>query len=463
MKPIRIFLFTALLFVSFVGDAQTVLWATAYDGGGGGGTLIRSDSSGSNFYAAHIFNNISTGVYPLGYLLYATNGKIYGLTDYGGNLNGGVAYSYDPANGAYSVIHHYINDTQNGNGNEAGFIEGNNGLLYGVCQYGGAYGFGIIYTIDPATNNFQVIHSFNDTTGASPLGNMLMVNGIMYGMTTVGGANAWGVIYSFDPLTNNYSKLYDFDCTTGCNPIRSEFIKATNGKLYGMTSQGGVYGYGVIFSFDLTNNSFTKLHEFDGYNGWGAIGRLLQASNGLLYGMTHRGGTLNHGTIFSYNIDSNIYTKLVNFVDTNGAFPYGGLIQAANGHLIGTNDAFGLYPWGTIFSYDITNNALSILLNLDWYNDGGYPWCDVLETPAIPTALQTFSSNKTFTVYPNPAINSITINGCQSPVEFVDVYGRIIKTLVTDVRAITTVDITQFPDVFFVRNGDGLVKKIVRL
>ena len=40
-------------------------------------------------------------------------------------------------------------------------------------------------------------------------------------------------------------------------------IQASDGKLYGMTSHGGSNGYGVIFSFDPSTSTYTKLKDFD--------------------------------------------------------------------------------------------------------------------------------------------------------------------------------------------------------
>ena len=88
-------------------------------------------------------------------------------------------------------------------------------------------------------------------------------------------------------------------------------MQATDGKLYGMTSRGGSLGYGVIFSFDPSSATYTKLHDFDSTNGANPTGSLMQASDGKLYGLTRNGGpTLtnpdygrrgDYGVIFSYD------------------------------------------------------------------------------------------------------------------------------------------------------------------
>jgi uncharacterized repeat protein (TIGR03803 family) len=95
--------------------------------------------------------------------------------------------------------------------------------------------------------------------------------------------------------------LKNFDNTNGAHPNGS-LIQATNGKLYGMTSEGGSINAGVIFSFDPSSYTYTKLKNFDGTNGGNPYGSLMQARNGKLYGMTRKGGSINAGVIFSFDL-----------------------------------------------------------------------------------------------------------------------------------------------------------------
>ena len=145
-------------------------------------------------------------------------------------------------------------------------------------------------------------------------------DGKLYGMTYSGGSSGAGVIFSFDPSSSTYTKLKDFDGTNGGNPYGS-LMQASDGKLYGMTAQGGSSGAGVIFSFDPSSSTYTKLKDFDGTNGANPFGSLMQASDGKLYGMTDDGGSSGDGVIFSFDPSSSTYTKLKDFDDTNGAYP----------------------------------------------------------------------------------------------------------------------------------------------
>ena len=112
-------------------------------------------------------------------------------------------------------------------------------------------------------------------------------------MTAGGGSNGFGVIFSFDPSTSTYTRLKDFDgIVSGAFPNGS-LVQAGNGKLYGMTNSGGNSQQGVIFSFDPSTYTYTKLKDFvyNSIDGSAPLGSLMLASNGKLYGMTWNGGS----------------------------------------------------------------------------------------------------------------------------------------------------------------------------
>src|SRR6187551_730349 len=112
-------------------------------------------------------------------------------------------------------------------------------------------------------------------------------------------------------------------------------VNAQNPLLYALTSAGGASGKGAIIKYDVSNNQLTASYSFTGPDGEAPQGSLVQASNGLFYGMTRNGGVNNLGVIFSFNPCTNTYAKLYDFGGVDGAQPYGALIQARNGLLYG--------------------------------------------------------------------------------------------------------------------------------
>src|SRR5436853_338175 len=140
-------------------------------------------------------------------------------------------------------------------------------------------------------------------------------------MTNDGGSHDRGVIFSFDPSSSTFITLKNFDGTDGVSPSGS-LVQAHDGKLYGMTGAGGDEdNNGVIFSFDPTSLIFKKLQDFYGPNGANPYGNLMQATDGMLYGMTNYGGANGLGVVFSFDPSKSIYTKLKDYDRTNGAYP----------------------------------------------------------------------------------------------------------------------------------------------
>jgi len=130
-----------------------------------------------------------------------------------------------------------------------------------------------------------------------------------FGLTRLGGANNLGTVFKTDGTGANCTILKDLVPTDGTQP-QGALIKATDGKLYGLTSAGGAsFSYGTIFQFDPIANIYTKKVNFNSINGDGPKGSLIQATDGNMYGMTFYGGTNDLGVIFQYNPISNTLVK----------------------------------------------------------------------------------------------------------------------------------------------------------
>ena len=89
-----------------------------------------------------------------------------------------------------------------------------------------------------------------------------------------------------------------------------------------------------------TDGTFTTLYAFSGSDGAYPWAGLLQAADGDLYGTTSSGGVIpGYGTIFRIASDGTSFTTLHTFVNSDGADPLGGLIQGADGYLYGTTSS----------------------------------------------------------------------------------------------------------------------------
>src|SRR5260221_385810 len=139
----------------------------------------------------------------------------------------------------------------------------------------------------------------------------------LYGTTSGGGNDEVGTINKLMPATNNLTIPKSFE-SMATHPFYTNFIQASDGKLYSMTAYGGNSDNGVIISFDPSSSTYTKMKDFDDTNGGHPYGSLIQTSDGKLYGMTANGGSSGYGVIFYFDPATSTYTKLKDFNDTNG-------------------------------------------------------------------------------------------------------------------------------------------------
>lgn len=335
------------------------------------GVLFQYSILSSAYMVKVNFGVSPNGNSPNGSLVKASNGKLYGMTMYGGNYNKGLIYSFDPLTSTYSKLMDF--DGITGENPDGSLMQATDGKLYGMAG-GGTYtneGYGIIFSFDPLTLAYSKLFSFDGINGEHPTGNLIQAtDGKLYGMTTSGGTYGlfgYGTVFSFDPITSAFTKLNDFDYLNGGNPNGS-LIQASDGKLYGMTRNGGNGGSGIIFSFDLVTSTFTKRMDFGGTTGRNPLGSLMQAKDGKLYGMTFLGGSFYSGTMFSFDPITSAYSKLKDFKDANGKYPYGSLMQASDDKIYGMTSHGGTYDYGVAFSYDIPSADYTKLQDFDGTN-----------------------------------------------------------------------------------------------
>ena len=134
-------------------------------------------------------------------------------------------------------------------------------------------------------------------------------------------------------------------------------MQARNGNLYGTTFGSHYDGLNFGSAFELApSGTLTTLHSFSGPDGSYPTGALLQASNGNLYGTTSQGGSTSCsdtlpgcGTIFEIT-PAGTLTTLHFFNGSDGALPaYGTLIEGADGNLYGiTTDGGTAVPRATL-------------------------------------------------------------------------------------------------------------------
>ncbi len=299
-----------------------------------------------------------------------TTPVLWGVTHAGGAVDtaAGTIFRINGDGTGFNTVTNFNDNAAGANPDYVQLLMASDGKFYGTTYLGGANGEGIIFSLDPSNGNYQVLHGFNDTAGEFPFGSLIQAsNGKLYGMTNAGGANNYGIIFSFDPSNNTFSDVFDLDSATGATPYGSLF-QAASGRLYGLTSAGGTNDYGVLFSFDPASNAYSDLYNFVYATGSSPFGGLMQTADGKLYGTASVGGGSNYyGTIFSFDTSTNTFTDVFNFNDTlgMGVTPYGNLVAGPNNLLYGLTAYGGSAYTGVIFSFDPVALTYTTLFNFN--------------------------------------------------------------------------------------------------
>jgi uncharacterized repeat protein (TIGR03803 family) len=83
-----------------------------------------------------------------------------------------------------------------------------------------------------------------------------------------------GTVFSINPDGTGFFLLHSFSGSDGAKPSRG-LVHDREGNLYGMTSEGGTNGMGVIFSVGSTDGVFAKLFDFTPSSGGRPTGALV--------------------------------------------------------------------------------------------------------------------------------------------------------------------------------------------
>lgn len=385
------------------------LWGlTQLSGDNNRGTIYKLDSSGSNHTVVYSF---SDGDKPTGSLLMASNGNLYGSTSFGGSDDYGIIFSIDPVTEVFTKLWDLTPGT--GGRTRGSFMQASNGMLYMTTYEGGSNSSGTILELDPSSNNLIVRHHFGATSSdpSQPLaGELIEVsNGLLYGLSRFGGTNDDGTIYEYDLSSHTVTTLHDFSsASNGAHPFNSLTL-ASNGLVYGQTYEGGPTNGGVLFAYDIAVDTF-QVQEY--FSNAGTVGTkpqsaLMEAGNGLLYGMTS-----SNGYLFSFDTQTTDVTPIQSLGDARTT-----MLEASNGKLYGTT-----YN-GNLFEYDYSTDTYTGKGNTGNYSMHGA----LLEVPVSTVGIEENMMSQV-NVFPNPTTNWLNIEGDVLSVEVYDLSGKLVQS-----------------------------------
>jgi len=297
----------------------------------------------------------------------------------------------------------------NGTSPRGALVQGSDGNFYGTCYFDGqptsncpTCGYGTVFRMSP-DGALTTIAWFDGTSGVSsngltnygeyPFGAMIQAtDGNFYGTSEDGffRVSPGGVLLGLgsgsgivgDPIQGSDGYLYGgsgsyaFRTSLDVHSGQSWFlaasasgglIQASDGNFYGLTVNGGTSGFGTAYKL-TPGGVLTTLVSFGGTNsGRWPFGKMLQASDGNLYGVCD-----SPEQVFKLTLSGTLTTFAVFGTNDLGYNPNAGLIEANDGNFYGTTFEGGWIggAMGTVFKIT-PQGRISTLVEFSYR--GAYP------------------------------------------------------------------------------------------
>jgi uncharacterized repeat protein (TIGR03803 family) len=328
-------------------------------GRGRTGTVFAMDDSGTRttLHTFQLFIGVTYEGTPLSNLFEANDGNLYGTTfnEFDSPFPPGQIFRITPA-GAYTTVSSAYTL-------RAGVIQASDGRLYGTSAAASdplvrasQRAYGAVFRVETSGTR-TVLHQFEAGDSADPIAGVIEVDdGTLYGttagivpLTSIGAPPpppVHGTIFQVDPATGAFTTRHTFTGPDGSKPV-ARLVQASDGRIYGTTSAGGTNGLGTVFVLDSAG-TLTTLHHFAGPDGSSPATGLTQGLDGRLYGTTSSGGAFGYGTVFAMTMTGG-FTTVHEFAFVDGANPNSNLSQASDGALYGTTNAGGPRGGGVVF------------------------------------------------------------------------------------------------------------------
>lgn len=340
------------------------------------------------------------------------NGNFEGTSFQGGVSNGGclsesgcgTIYSLGAIypTPLHSFCSSYYSVCSDGELPTSALLQATNGNLYGTTQGGspyqgnpcGGYGCGTVFEFngDNATGPVTTLHTFSYTDGGVPTAGLIQAtDGNLYGTTTEGGSNGnYGTIFRISPA-GKFITLYNFcaqpSCSDGYLPS-GPLVQGADGNFYGVTQAGGTSkNAGTVFKI-TPRGALITLYRFCALtncrDGVVPSGGLIQATDGNFYGTTSSGGAHSGGTLFRITASgklTNLYSFCALASCADGTEPSTGVIQATDGNLYGVTYAGGTNNMGTVFQFTARGklNTVHSFCSQGGCTDGAFPMAGLIQ------------------------------------------------------------------------------------
>lgn len=131
-----------------IGVDGSLYGTTSQGAANGGGSVFQLLPDGT-LTTLHAFAGGATdGAYPVGTVMQASDGNIYGTTFFGGSADSGTVFQVT-STGAFTLLYAFTG-AEDGAYPYAGVVQASDGNIYGVSAFGGAFGGGTAFRLSTA-------------------------------------------------------------------------------------------------------------------------------------------------------------------------------------------------------------------------------------------------------------------------------------------------------------------------
>jgi uncharacterized repeat protein (TIGR03803 family) len=291
------------------------------------------------------------GVQSYSGLVLGTNGDFYGTTYNGGTGGKGTVFKIT-RQGVLTTLYNFLGENDGANPMSPPIEI--SGVLYGTATAGGMDNDGTVYRLKPSGQLTPLVQ-FSGATGEDPVAPLVLGNdGRLYGITRASTlANGPCIVFSLatsgtDFTEGSFGEAYSYS--------EAALVQGTDGNFYG-TVYTNIDGSGQVFKVTPSPSYvFTILYSFTGgLDGKNPYAGLLLATDGNFYGVAQGGGADMFGTLYEIE-SSGVFVTPVPWTFTggpDGAYPSTPLIQNTNGMIYGTTANGGsIDDYGVIFRFD---------------------------------------------------------------------------------------------------------------
>ncbi len=256
------------------------LYGTASSGcSSGNGTVFAVNTDDMVLTPLHIFpvehfnanftSTNSDGALPYGGLVLSGN-TLYGMASQGGTNGNGTVFSVNLDSTGFTVRHFFSATSgasftnSDGSNPEGGLLLSSN-TLYGTAIGGGANGNGTIFRLNLDGSGFTNLYNFSalvsgtNSDGIQPDGDLILSGGTLYGTADGGGSSGYGTVFRLNTDGTGFTNLYSFTAPilnrTNSDGIRPNGLILSGNTLYGTAPQGGIAGFGTVFSLSLGSST----------------------------------------------------------------------------------------------------------------------------------------------------------------------------------------------------------------